>query len=149
MLNFTEVIVTFYVPGPACSTVTLQIFNALRNGIAPMMAVPAITFIGVSIVTRLSHLPRLMGAAPIGWRSRPWRFKKWTEATTVPDSRKIPHRDINLPETRDIRFLSFENGALIEDGVLPGHRKMWRRTLDQSLWALTNGRRPLPVHDSN
>lgn len=46
---------------------TLQIFNSLRNGYTPTMAVAAITFLTVSIlvfaaVARWGDLPRLMGA---------------------------------------------------------------------------------------
>ncbi len=67
VLSFNEFIVTFFVTSSSFSTVTLQIFNSLRNGFTPTMAVAAVTFIfvsalGFSIVARFSDLPRLMGA---------------------------------------------------------------------------------------
>lgn len=67
VLSFNEFIVMFFVSASAYSTVTLQIFNSLRNGYTPTMAVAAITFIAVSIVVfaaiaRWGDLPRLMGA---------------------------------------------------------------------------------------
>ncbi|MGV6847385.1 MAG: ABC transporter permease [Marinibacterium sp.] len=67
VLSFNEFIVTFFVSASSYSTVTLQIFNSLRNGYTPTMAVAAITFIVVSIVVfsavaRWGDLPRLMGA---------------------------------------------------------------------------------------
>ncbi len=69
VLSFNEFIVTFFVSASAYSTVTLQIFNSLRNGYTPTMAVAAITFIVVSVVVfsavaRWGDLPRLMGAEP-------------------------------------------------------------------------------------
>ncbi|MEO1313929.1 MAG: ABC transporter permease [Pseudomonadota bacterium] len=67
VLSFNEFIVMFFVSSSAYSTVTLQIFNSLRNGFTPTMAVAAITFILVSVavftlVARFGDLPRLMGA---------------------------------------------------------------------------------------
>lgn len=67
VLSFNEFIVMFFVSSSAYSTVTLQIFNSLRNGFTPTMAVAAITFIAVSVavfslVARFGDLPRLMGA---------------------------------------------------------------------------------------
>lgn len=67
VLSFNEFIVTFFVSSSAYATVTLQIFNSLRNGFTPTMAVAAITFIVVSVavfslVARFGDLPRLMGA---------------------------------------------------------------------------------------
>ncbi|WP_299962963.1 ABC transporter permease [uncultured Roseobacter sp.] len=67
VLSFNEFIVMFFVSSSAYATVTLQIFNSLRNGFTPTMAVGAITFIAVSVavfslVARLGDLPRLMGA---------------------------------------------------------------------------------------
>ncbi len=67
VLSFNEFIVMFFVSSSAYTTVTLQIFNSLRNGFTPTMAVGAITFIGVSVavfslVARFGDLPRLMGA---------------------------------------------------------------------------------------
>lgn len=67
VLSFNEFIVMFFVSASAYSTVTLQIFNSLRNGFTPTMAVAAITFIVVSVavfslVARFGDLPRLMGA---------------------------------------------------------------------------------------
>ena len=67
VLSFNEFIVMFFVSSSAYSTVTLQIFNSLRNGFTPTMAVAAITFITVSVVAfslvaRFGDLPRLMGA---------------------------------------------------------------------------------------
>ena len=67
MLSFNEFIVLFFVSASSYSTVTLQIFNSLRNGFTPTMAVAAITFIIVSVfvfsaVARWGDLPRLMGA---------------------------------------------------------------------------------------
>lgn len=67
VLSFNEFIVMFFVSASAYSTVTLQIFNSLRNGYTPTMAVGAITFITVSVVVfsavaRWGDLPRLMGA---------------------------------------------------------------------------------------
>ena len=67
VLSFNEFIVMFFVSASAYATVTLQIFNSLRNGYTPTMAVAAITFIVVSIlvfsaVARWGDLPRLMGA---------------------------------------------------------------------------------------
>ena len=57
----------FFVSASSYATVTLQIFNSLRNGYTPTMAVAAITFIVVSAVVfsaiaRWGDLPRLMGA---------------------------------------------------------------------------------------
>ncbi|MBW4983925.1 ABC transporter permease [Mameliella sp. CS4] len=67
VLSFNEFIVMFFVSASGFATVTLQIFNSLRNGYTPTMAVAAITFIGVSVlvfsaVARWGDLPRLMGA---------------------------------------------------------------------------------------
>jgi putative spermidine/putrescine transport system permease protein len=67
VLSFNEFIVMFFVSASGYATVTLQIFNSLRNGFTPTMAVAAITFIAVSIlvfsaVARFGDLPRLMGA---------------------------------------------------------------------------------------
>ncbi len=69
VLSFNEFIVMFFVSSSSYSTVTLQIFNSLRNGFTPTMAVGAITFITASIlvfglVSRFGDLPRLMGADP-------------------------------------------------------------------------------------
>lgn len=67
VLSFNEFIVIFFVSASSYATVTLQIFNSLRNGYTPTMAVAAITFILVSVavfsaVARWGDLPRLMGA---------------------------------------------------------------------------------------
>lgn len=67
VLSFNEFIVMFFVSASAYSTVTLQIFNSLRNGFTPTMAVGAITFIVTAVlvfaaVARFGDLPRLMGA---------------------------------------------------------------------------------------
>lgn len=67
VLSFNEFIVMFFVSASSYATVTLQIFNSLRNGYTPTMAVAAITFIAVSIavfsaVARWGDLPRLLGA---------------------------------------------------------------------------------------
>jgi putative spermidine/putrescine transport system permease protein len=67
VLSFNEFIVMFFVSASAFSTVTLQIFNSLRNGYTPTMAVAAVVFIVISIavfsaVARWGDLPRLMGA---------------------------------------------------------------------------------------
>lgn len=67
VLSFNEFIVMFFVSASAYSTVTLQIFNSLRNGYTPTMAVAAVAFITVSVVVfsavaRWGDLPRLMGA---------------------------------------------------------------------------------------
>jgi putative spermidine/putrescine transport system permease protein len=67
VLSFNEFIVMFFVSASAFATVTLQIFNSLRNGYTPTMAVAAVAFITVSIVVfsaiaRWGDLPRLMGA---------------------------------------------------------------------------------------
>lgn len=67
VLSFNEFIVMFFVSASAYATVTLQIFNSLRNGYTPTMAVAAVTFIVISIavfsaVARWGDLPRLMGA---------------------------------------------------------------------------------------
>ncbi|WP_295317459.1 ABC transporter permease [Roseobacter sp.] len=69
VLSFNEFIVMFFVSASGYATVTLQIFNSLRNGFTPTMAVAAITFILVSVivfsaVARFGDLPRLMGADP-------------------------------------------------------------------------------------
>ncbi|MEM7521707.1 MAG: ABC transporter permease, partial [Pseudomonadota bacterium] len=60
-------IVIFFVSASSYATVTLQIFNSLRNGYTPTMAVAAITFLTVSIlvfsaIARWGDLPRLLGA---------------------------------------------------------------------------------------
>ncbi len=67
VLSFNEFIVMFFVSSSSYSTVTLQIFNSLRNGFTPTMAVGAITFILTSVLVfaligRFGDLPRLMGA---------------------------------------------------------------------------------------
>lgn len=67
ILSFNEFIVMFFVSASAYSTVTLQIFNSLRNGFTPTMAVGAFTFIVASViafglVARFGDLPKLMGA---------------------------------------------------------------------------------------
>jgi putative spermidine/putrescine transport system permease protein len=67
VLSFNEFIVIFFVSSAAYATVTLQIFNSLRNGFTPTMAVGAILFISVAIVVfalvaRFGDLPRLLGA---------------------------------------------------------------------------------------
>jgi putative spermidine/putrescine transport system permease protein len=69
VLSFNEFIVIFFVSSAAYATVTLQIFNSLRNGFTPTMAVAAVTFIVValvvfSLVARFGDLPRLLGADP-------------------------------------------------------------------------------------
>lgn len=69
VLSFNEFIVVFFVSASSYATVTLQIFNSLRNGFTPTMAVGAITFITLSavvfsLVARFGDLPRLMGADP-------------------------------------------------------------------------------------
>ena len=69
VLSFNEFIVAFFVASSAYATVTLQIFNSLRNGFTPTMAVGAVLFITVSVVVfaaigRWGDLPRLMGADP-------------------------------------------------------------------------------------
>lgn len=69
VLSFNEFIVIFFVSASSYSTVTLQIFNSLRNGFTPTMAVAAILFIVTSaaifaLVGRFGDLPRLMGADP-------------------------------------------------------------------------------------
>ena len=69
VLSFNEFIVMFFVSASSYATVTLQIFNSLRNGYTPTMAVAAILFISVSVVVfsaiaRWGDLPRLMGAEP-------------------------------------------------------------------------------------
>ncbi len=67
VLSFNEFIVMFFVSASSFATVTLQIFNSLRNGYTPTMAVAAVAFIFISIVVfsaiaRWGDLPRLMGA---------------------------------------------------------------------------------------
>ncbi|MFK8081105.1 MAG: ABC transporter permease [Granulosicoccus sp.] len=67
ILSFNEFIVMFFVSASSYSTVTLKIFNSLRNGFTPTMAVAAVTFIVSSIlvfglIARFGDLPRLMGA---------------------------------------------------------------------------------------
>lgn len=67
ILSFNEFIVIFFVSASSYATVTLQIFNSLRNGFTPTMAVGAIAFILASVVVfglvgRFGNLPRLMGA---------------------------------------------------------------------------------------
>ncbi len=67
VLSFNEFIVIFFVSASSYATVTLQIFNSLRNGYTPTMAVAAILFLTVSVlvfsaVARWGDLPRLMGA---------------------------------------------------------------------------------------
>nr|WP_299852328.1 ABC transporter permease subunit [uncultured Roseovarius sp.] len=67
VLSFNEFIVVFFVSASAYSTVTVQIFNSLRNGFTPTMAVGAITFIVTSIlifsmIARFGNLPQLLGA---------------------------------------------------------------------------------------
>ncbi|WP_299949554.1 ABC transporter permease subunit [uncultured Ruegeria sp.] len=67
VLSFNEFIVVFFVSASAYSTVTVQIFNSLRNGFTPTMAVGAITFITTSIIifsliARFGNLPQLLGA---------------------------------------------------------------------------------------
>ncbi|WP_095590612.1 ABC transporter permease [Actibacterium ureilyticum] len=67
VLSFNEFTVIFFVSASSYATVTLQIFNSLRNGYTPTMAVAAITFLAVSVlvfsaVARWGDLPRLMGA---------------------------------------------------------------------------------------
>lgn len=69
VLSFNEFIVAFFVSASGYATVTLQIFNSLRNGFTPTMAVAAVLFIVVSalvfaLVGRFGDLPRLMGADP-------------------------------------------------------------------------------------
>ena len=67
VLSFNEFIVVFFVASSSYATVTLQIFNSLRNGFTPTMAVAAVLFIVVSVVVfgligRFNDLPRLLGA---------------------------------------------------------------------------------------
>ena len=67
VLSFNEFIVIFFVSASSYATVTLQIFNSLRNGYTPTMAVEAIAILTVSdlvisAVARWGDLPRLMGA---------------------------------------------------------------------------------------
>lgn len=67
VLSFNEFIVVFFVSASAYSTVTVQIFNSLRNGFTPTMAVGAITFITASfvifsLIAKFGDLPQLLGA---------------------------------------------------------------------------------------
>jgi putative spermidine/putrescine transport system permease protein len=67
VLSFNEFIVVFFVSASGYSTVTVQIFNSLRNGFTPTMAVGAITFITASavifsLIARFGNLPQLLGA---------------------------------------------------------------------------------------
>jgi putative spermidine/putrescine transport system permease protein len=67
ILSFNEFIVIFFVSAANYATVTLQIFNSLRNGFTPTMAVGAIAFITASVLVfgligRFGNLPRLLGA---------------------------------------------------------------------------------------
>lgn len=67
ILSFNEFIVMFFVSASSYTTVTLQIFNSLRNGFTPTMAVAAIVFILSSIflfglIGKIGDLPNLMGA---------------------------------------------------------------------------------------
>ncbi len=67
VLSFNEFIVIFFVSASGYSTVTVQIFNSLRNGFTPTMAVGAITFLAISalvfsLVARFGNLPQLLGA---------------------------------------------------------------------------------------
>ena len=67
VLSFNEFIVIFFVSASGYSTVTVQIFNSLRNGFTPTMAVGAITFITASaiifsLIARFGNLPQLLGA---------------------------------------------------------------------------------------
>jgi putative spermidine/putrescine transport system permease protein len=67
ILSFNEFIVMFFVSASSYSTVTLQIFNSLRNGFTPTMAVGAISFIVAALLVfgligRFGNLPKLMGA---------------------------------------------------------------------------------------
>lgn len=67
VLSFNEFIVIFFTSASAYSTVTVQIFNSLRNGFTPTMAVGAITFITTSaivfsLIARFGNLPQLLGA---------------------------------------------------------------------------------------
>jgi putative spermidine/putrescine transport system permease protein len=69
VLSFNEFIVMFFVSASGFATVTLQIFNSLRNGFTPTMAVAAILFVTVAgvvfgLIARFGDLPRLMGADP-------------------------------------------------------------------------------------
>ncbi|MEP0315646.1 ABC transporter permease subunit [Hyphomonas sp.] len=67
VLSFNEFIVIFFVSASGYSTVTVQIFNSLRNGFTPTMAVGAITFLTISalvfsLIARFGNLPQLLGA---------------------------------------------------------------------------------------
>lgn len=67
VLSFNEFIVIFFVSASGYSTVTVQIFNSLRNGFTPTMAVGAITFLTLSalvfsLIARFGNLPQLLGA---------------------------------------------------------------------------------------
>lgn len=67
VLSFNGFVVIFFVSASFYATVTLQIFNALRNSSTPTMAVAATTVLAVSVlvfsaVARWGDLPRLMGA---------------------------------------------------------------------------------------
>ena len=69
VLSFNEFIIMFFVSASSYSTVTLQIFNSLRNGFTPTMAVGAITFITSSVlvfslIAWFGNLPKLLGADP-------------------------------------------------------------------------------------
>ncbi|MDB6176196.1 ABC transporter permease [Paracoccus sp. Z330] len=67
VLSFNEFIVIFFVSASGYSTVTVQIFNSLRNGFTPTMAVGAITFLTISalvfsLIARFGNLPQLLGS---------------------------------------------------------------------------------------
>ncbi|WP_298973210.1 hypothetical protein [uncultured Roseobacter sp.] len=55
---------------------------------------------------------------------------------TVAENRCTWHREINWheePDINDIGLMSFEDGALIEDGVLAEYRELWRRRPNEKL----------------
>lgn len=67
VLSLNEYIVAYMVAGFTVETLPIKIFNSLRYGYTPVMAVAAVLFalpavLNFSLVGRIGNLPRLLGA---------------------------------------------------------------------------------------
>ncbi len=67
VLSLNEYIIAYMVAGFTVETLPVKIFNALRYGYTPILAVVSVIFVAMSalifgLIGRFGNLPRLMGA---------------------------------------------------------------------------------------
>ncbi len=73
MLSLNEYIIAYMVAGFTVETLPIKIFNSLRYGYTPIMAVVAVLFVALAVtvyglVGLFGNLPRLLGAERAGDR---------------------------------------------------------------------------------